>query len=129
MLQELHDVQTILQDIEAAIGERVEQKIAARRDYEKKSTGTIHAVIDGMDVKSVVPKRVEWDQDKLEEAIAELELEYSITFNPAEYVDYTMKISEEAYGRMPPHVKRAVDRARIVKHGKERIELTRIKND
>lgn len=126
MLAELEDVQTILQNIEEAIGEKVAHEVALKRSYEKKSEGTVTTVVDGIEVVSTVPKRVTWDQDLLDQVCSEMELE---ALNPMDWIDYKLSVSETNYKKMPSHARALVDKARVVKHGKEKIELRKINND
>ena len=128
ILQELQDVQTILQDIEEAICEQVADQLQLKRDFEKQSTGSVSVIIDGMEVKSVVPKRVSWDSAALEEIFTEIELD-DPGFNIMEWVDFKITIPETKYKQMPVDLRSKVDKAREVKHGKEKIELKELNDD
>jgi len=128
ILAELHDVQTILQNIEEAIGENVADQLQLKRDFEKQSTGTVSVIIDGFEVSSVVPKRVTWDNDMLEEIFAEIEME-DPGCNVLEWADYKITIPETKYKKLPVEIRSRVDAARVVKHGKEKIELKEINDD
>ena len=126
--QDLKDVQTILRDIETAIGNRVGEEIAAKRAYEKKAEGTIRVLIDGVEVVSNVPKRVSWDSEALEEILTDMEVE-DPSFNPMEWVELTFNIPERKYKEMPTRLRKRVDNARTLKHGKETIKLEEPTND
>lgn len=128
ILAELHDVQTILRDIEAAISDQVADQLQLKRDFEKQSTGTVSVIIDGFEVSSVVPKRVAWDSDELEEILAEIELD-DPGCNVMEWAEYKITIPETKYKKMPVGLRSKVDKARVVKHGKEKIELKEINDD
>lgn len=113
-------MQRVADEIDAAINERVADEIRAARRYHQKPDGTVSVLIQGVPVKSTVPKRPKWDTGILDEICGELELE---GHNPMEWVDYKLSVSEKKYTKAPDAVRRLLDRARTVEHGKEKIEL------
>lgn len=113
-------MQRIVDAIDDAIGQRVADEVATYRRYHKKPEGTVTVQIEGVAVKSTVPKRPKWDTAVLEEICGELELEGG---NPLDWVDYKLTVSEKKYSKAPEAVRRRLDRARTVEHGKEKIEL------
>ena len=117
---QLEDAKHALGEIDDAIHSKVDAEVAMSRKYHQKPDGTIRVVVDGVEVASTVPKRVEWDSDLLDEVCSQLEVQ---GYNPMEYVKYKLSISETVYKKMPSDLRKMVDKARTTKHGKEKIEL------
>lgn len=117
---ELDDVKKLAREVDEAIESKVREEVDSSRRYHQKPDGTIKVVVQGVEVKSTLPKRVEWDSSLLDEIITELELTGE---NPMEWVEYKLSIPEKTYKSMPAKIRGLVDRARTTKHGKEKIEL------
>ena len=117
---QLEDAKHVLAEIDEAIHAKVDAEVKLSRQYHSKPDGSIRVVVDGVEVHSTVPKRVEWDSALLDEIMSELELE---GYNPMDWVSYKLSIPEKKYKEMPSGVRKIVDRARTTKHGKEKIEL------
>ena len=64
-----------------------------------------------------VPKRIDWDQDKLAAVVARIRQSGD---NPAEYVRTTYEVVERAYGAWPSAIRRLFEPARTLKLGKPR---------
>lgn len=80
-------------------------------------TGTHHRDDGGYDVKITVPKRVDWDADKLNDMAASDEL--------LEWLDFVPKVAESRYKAAPQRIQDQLDTARTVKAGKAKIEFKR----
>jgi hypothetical protein len=68
-----------------------------------------------------LPKRVEWDQDRLAAVVDRIR---AAGDDPAEYVEVTYKVPERAYTAWPEHIRTAFTAARTVRTGKPTFKLT-----
>jgi hypothetical protein len=117
--EELQAVQKIAEQIDLAIRTRVADAVADARAEAGKFEGTIHAVVEGCEVISNVPKRVEWDTDKLNELARDLD-------GAEHWIDFKLSVSEKKYTSMPPAIRKIIDAARTLKHGKETLKITEV---
>ena len=100
-------------------GERAHQ---LRQDAGK-STGTVRFSDDGFTVVADLPKRTEYDQRKLKEAVEALR---KWGENPEDYVSLEVKVAEAKYTAWPPAVRQLFEPARTLKAGKPTYKLERI---
>lgn len=82
--------------------------------------GTSHVEDGDVDVTVVIPKRVKWDQDQLNNAVETIK---SWGENPADYVDIEIKVAERKYDAWPPAIRDLFTPARTVETGKPKIEM------
>ena len=100
-------------------GERAhQQRLDAGR-----STGTVRFDVDGHTVIADLPKKVEYDQRKLKEAVEALR---KWGENPEDYVSLEVKVAEAKYTAWPPAVRQLFEPARTLKAGKPTYRLERI---
>lgn len=83
--------------------------------------GTSHRTDGGYDIKVTVPKRVEWDQERIANAVATITDEWGE--DPANYVDTKITVKESAYNAWPPVLRDLFSPARTVKAGKPKFEV------
>ena len=107
--------------IAEAIAIRFEPLAAAERHAKKKDTGSVTVAVDGFKCVSDIPKKVEWDQDKLSDAVSEL---IAMERNPDNFVAYEYSVSETGYSQMEPEIKALFTPARTVKPGKPTYKLS-----
>ena len=126
LLQE--DAATALDDakrnrdwIESVIAARYGQRAVALRAEQRKDTGTVRFADGEVAIVSELPKRVEWDQDRLAAVVDRIR---AAGDDPAEYVEVTYKIPERAYTAWPEHIRTAFTAARTVRTGKATFKLT-----
>ena len=100
-------------------GERAHQ---LRQDAGK-NTGTVRFDVDGHTVIADLPKKVEYDQCKLKEAVEALR---KWGENPEDYVSLEVKVAETKYTAWPPAVRQLFEPARTLKAGKPTYKLERI---
>ena len=67
-----------------------------------------------------LPKRVDWDQQKLAALIERIRAEGD---DPDEYVDVAIKVPERKYTAWPGHLREAFEPARTVRTGKPKFRL------
>lgn len=90
------------------------------------STGTHHVTDGGYDVTVTIPKRVEWDQARIVEAVERLR---GMGENPAEYVETKVSVKEASYNAWPAALRDLFEPARTVKTGKPTFKLAPAKAD
>jgi len=118
---ELDAIKRVADQIDAAIRERVADAVAEARAELDKPEGTVRAVVDGIEVVSNVPKRVEWDTKTLDKISGEI---VALGYEPADWIDYKLAVSEKKYSSAPKALQSLLDSARTMRHGKESIKLT-----
>ena len=69
-----------------------------------------------------MPKRVEWDQQGLDNAAAVLAERFDA--NPKDYIKVKLSVSEAVYQVAPATIRELFDPARTVKTGKPNIGIT-----
>ena len=90
------------------------------------STGTTHREDGGYDIKITVPKRVDWNQQRVAEAVATVE---SWGEDPTEYVDMKITVAERKYDAWPSAIRDLFEPARTVKAGKPKFEVSELSTD
>lgn len=89
-------------------------------------TGTHHRADGDYDITVTVPKRVEYDQDGLAEAIETIR---GWGENPADYVETKITVSESKYKAWPPAIRNLFEPARTVKAGKPAFKIAQAKRE
>lgn len=92
----------------------------ALRQQASKTTGTVRFESDGYVIVADLPKRVEYDQVKLKEAVEALR---KWGENPEDYVGVEIKVAEAKYTAWPPAVRQLFEPARTLKTGKPTYKL------
>lgn len=85
-----------------------------------KDTGTVRLADGGYTVVADLPKRVDWDQDKLARIAADIA---ATGRNPSDFIDTTLKVSERKYGALPEDWRKGFEPARTVGHGQPSFRL------
>lgn len=109
------------EEVQSAIEKRVSPSIAKARSELGKTEGIVRAAVDGFEVKSDIPKDIKWDSPKLMtacEKIAEL------GEDPQQFIDFKLSVSEAKFKVLPKAILALVSDARVMKHGKEKLEIT-----
>ena len=110
----------------ARISNALHAALAARYAAGLNATGTHHREDGGVAVSITVPKKVKWDQVKLNAASETL---IGWGENPTDYVEFEIKVSERKYDAWPPAVRDVFTPARTVEPGKPVIKLEPAKVD
>lgn len=111
------------QFLQAVLNHRYSLRAQQLRQDAGKTTGTVRFEDDGYMVVADLPKRPEYDQKKLKDAVEALR---KWGENPDDYVSVEIKVSEAKYGAWPPAVRKLFEPARTVKTGKPLYKLERI---
>ncbi len=109
--------------LQAVLNHRYSARAQQLRQEAGKTTGTVRFEDDGFTVIADLPKRPEYDQKKLKDAVEALR---KWGENPDDYVSVEFKVSEAKYGAWPPAVRKLFEPARTLKTGKPLYKLERI---
>ncbi len=120
--REAFDAAKRMQDwIEAAIAIRYEQRAIGARAAAGKDTGTVRFHDGAVEVIADLPKRVEWDQQRLAALAAQIRAGGE---DPAEYLEVSFKVPERAYGAWPERIRQAFEPARTLRTGRPSFKLS-----
>jgi len=103
-----------------ALDVRYATRAAEARRACAKDTGTVRLVDGDYTVVADLPKRVDWDQEKLAQ-IAQNIAESGE--DPAEFIDTKLTVSERKYGALPDAWRKGFEPARTVKVGTLKVSL------
>ena len=106
--------------LDGALSLRYSDRAHQARAADLKDMGTVRFDDNGVTVVADLPKRVEWDQEKLNGVVELLSAEGE---DPRHYVEITLKVSERRYAAWPPHIRKVFEPARTVRTGKETFQL------
>ncbi len=95
-------------------------RFQALRQQQDKPFGTVHLDNDGCTVTCDVPKKPEWDQQKLAAVVHQIS---AAGDNPSEYVDVTYKVAERKFTAWPEHIRQTFAPARVLKAGKATVSI------
>ena len=109
----------------AALHARFGDQAAVTRRMEGKDTGRIRLVMDCVEIVADLPRKTEWDQKRLAEAVAVI-----LTWeeNPADYVAIEMSVPETRYSAWPPRIRALFEPARTVAAGRPSYTLRSIQS-
>lgn len=108
-------------ELEKAITKRATPTVFAVRQAQQRFEGTVHAVVEGVEISSLIPKKVKWDQPALREAARQLETLGIV--DPWDILKVDISIPERTYAALSPEILKIVSSARSVEHGKETISV------
>ena len=106
--------------LDAALTVRYATRAAEERQAQAKDTGTVRFDDGDFTVVADLPKRVDWDQDRLGEIVERIRASGD---DPAQYVDVTIRVPERKYVAWPQAIRAEFEPARIVKTGTLKVEL------
>jgi hypothetical protein len=93
---------------------------ALARRAEGKDTGRTRIVEDGFEVVADLPKKVDWHQSRLAEAVATLR---GWGEDPADYVTTEIRVPESRFTAWPPRIRAVFEPARTVATGRPAYSL------
>jgi len=106
--------------LDAGLAVRYADRAAEERRAAGKDTGTIRFDDGDFTVVADLPKRVDWDQDKLAAMVAQIR---KAGDNPAQYVDIAIKVPERKYAAWPDNIREQFEPARTVRSGALKVEI------
>jgi len=113
-------VQEEMQAVNVEIEHLVSQKLVDIRSLTGKEFGVVHLNLDGYKITETVPKKVEWDQEKLNGLFFKI-LESGD--KPSAYMRMKLDIPEKLYDSFPDTIKDIFTEARTVKPGKAQLKF------
>lgn len=103
-------------EIKETLIDRYQAEIQEELSKKAEPFGTVN--LDGFSI--TIPKRVEWDQEKLTTLVSEI---LHGGDNPADYVDMTYSVSEAKYKNWPSVIVKQFEGARTVKPGTASVKV------
>ena len=107
--------------LEAALEQRYGARARQCRAQAGKDTGTVRFEDNGFLVIADLPKRVKWDQDKLQHAVEIIRSGWGD--DPADYVKTKLDVSEAAFANWPRPVRELFMPARTVETAKPKFQI------
>ncbi|MDF1854206.1 hypothetical protein [Pseudooceanicola sp.] len=104
----------------AALEVRYATRAAEARRACGKDTGTVRLADGDYTVVADLPKRVDWDQEKLAQIARNIA---DSGDDPAEFIDTKLSVSERKYGALPEAWRKGFEPARTVKVGALKVSL------
>jgi hypothetical protein len=98
-------------------------KLKQLRDLSGKEFGVVHLALDGIKVSETVPKKVTWDQEKLNELFDRIA---TAGDDPRVYMKMELKIGEKEYEKFPAEIKTVFAEARTVTPGAPSIKFEEV---
>ena len=106
--------------LDAGLAVRYADRAAEERQAAGKDTGTTRFDDGDFTIVADLPKRVDWDQDKLAAMVARIR---DAGDDPAQYVDIAIKVPERKYAAWPDAIRKGFEPARTVRTGTLKVEL------
>ncbi|MDX1950292.1 MAG: hypothetical protein SFT90_07345 [Rickettsiales bacterium] len=116
--ENLTNAKNIAEWIDAAILEKYSKRLESSRQSLGKTHGVINLEDDGYIIIEDLPKKIDWDQNKLSVIYQNLE---SAGDKPEQYIDISYNISEKKYSSWPEIIRERFSEARELKNGKAKI--------
>jgi hypothetical protein len=104
----------------AALEVRYATRAAEARRACGKDTGTVRLADGDYTVAADLPKRVDWDQEKLAQIARNIA---DSGEDPSEFIDTKLTVSERKYGALPEAWRKGFEPARTVKTGTLKVTL------
>jgi hypothetical protein len=104
----------------SALKVRYATRAAEARRACGKDTGTVRLIDGDYTVVADLPKRIDWDQEKLAQIARNIAESGE---NPAEFIDNKLTVSERKYSALPEAWRRGLEPARTVKVGALKVTL------
>ena len=117
----LRQAKTTCDWLDGAVALKYADRAQAARQAAGKDTGTIRFDDGGVTVIADLPKRVDWDQQKLATLIERIRADGD---DPDEYVDVSIKVPERKFAAWPSHIRSAFEDARTVRTGRPSFRLS-----
>lgn len=108
--------------LDGAIALKFGERAGAARAAMAKDTGTVRFSDGEITVVADLPKKVDWDQEKLAALVETIRASGD---DPTQYVEISFSVPERAYGAWPDAIRRAFAPARTLRTGKQTFRLLR----
>jgi len=118
-------LQEQISNINVDIDHIIAPKLIDIRSLQKKEFGAVNITFDGYKITSTIPKKVEWDQEKLGNLFEAI---MQAGDKPSNYMKMELKVAEKEYNAFVPEVKAMFAEARTVKPGKPTVNIEEVPN-
>jgi len=116
-------IQEALNAINIDIEHMVAGKLQELRALQAKEYGVVHLVLDGYKVSETVTKKVDWDQQKLDDLFEAIR---TAGDDPKQYMKIKFEVGEKQYESFVPQVKAMFQDARSVKPGRPSLKFEEV---
>ncbi|MBF0436495.1 MAG: Arc family DNA-binding protein [Magnetococcales bacterium] len=111
--------------LDSALAKKYGERAESIRHEMGKPTGVIRFEDGEFTIVTDLPKKPEWDQEKLASIVEEILRDGA---DPTHYVKTIFKVSEDGYKNWPPHIQKAFMPARTLKVGRPTYKIERAKS-
>jgi SAM-dependent MidA family methyltransferase len=108
-------------DIEHVLAEQ----LAGLRKLQAKEFGAINLTVDGIKVTETVPKKVDWDQAKMNDLFDAIA---TAGDDPRAYMKMTLAVAEKAFTEFAPEVRAMFSDCRTVTPGRASLKFEEVTN-
>ncbi|MGE3806581.1 MAG: hypothetical protein AB7K24_18090 [Gemmataceae bacterium] len=108
-------IKALVDHVDRALDLKYAEAARQLRLRQGKDTGVVHLDDGTVRVTADLPKKVEWDQDKLADIVRRIR---DAGDDPTEFVDVSYRVAETKFNAWPESLRRAFESARTVKTGK-----------
>lgn len=113
-------MKTVSARFNAALDVRYAARAAEERRVSGKDTGTVRFEDGDCTIMADLPKRVDWDQERLTAMVERIR---AAGDDPAEYVEISFKVAERNYIAWPDAIRQGFEPARTVRTGSLKVEI------
>jgi len=106
--------------LDGALEIRFAARAAEERQTQAKDTGTVRFDEGNFTIVADLPKRVDWDQNRLAAMVERIR---AAGDDPAEYVEISFKVPERNYVAWPEAIRQGFEPARTVRTGTLKVEI------
>lgn len=131
LLQKKADIETRMSELQEElsavnvdIGHLISQRLIDLRNLTGKEFGAVNLNFEGFKITETVPKKVEWDQDKLSQVFDRIA---TAGDDPRAYMKVKLEVGEKQYEAYPQEVKSIFAEARTVKPGRPQVKFEEVK--
>ena len=111
----------LCEQVDRVLEQRYNTQAQHQRLSAGKDTGVVHFDDGEVRISADLPKRVTWDQKKLDEIAKRIAASGE---DPGQYIDISYKVSERKYEAWPDNLKSSFAGARTLKTGKPSFRLS-----
>lgn len=123
--ERMKSLQEEMQAVNIDIEHTLAQRLHDARQIMGKEYGVVNLVFEGFKVTETVPKKVEWDQQKMNDLFDAIA---TAGDDPRAYMKMKLEVAEEAYAEFVPEVQAMFRDCRTVKPGKPQLKFEEVTN-
>jgi hypothetical protein len=119
------NIQTMINAVNVDIEHVLVEQLAGLRKLQAKEFGAVNLVTEGFKVTETVPKKVEWDQQKMNDLFDRIAAGGD---DPRAYMKMKLEVGEKEYSAFVPAVQVMFADCRTVKPGKASLKFEEVTN-